>query len=234
MRILVNNLSPGHSGWINHIRGDQYISDIIEFLSDVRDDVESVRIFGTDFRDPTWASFDTRQIADKLCNVQSEGQRDTVYIPTVLYKPPEARTYDDNFELCINFVLKWEGGYANNSLDPGGETHWGISKRSYPDLDIKNLTKQEAIDIYRRDYWEASRANMFPWPLCLVHFNAAVNTGIYRASMFLEQAGRNPYMYIAKQTAWYTTLALWPTFGAAWTRRMAALLATIAYHGDNL
>lgn len=58
------------------------------------------------------------------------------------------------FDFAINKVLTWEGGYSNDPLDPGGETKFGISKRSYPRVDIKNLTRDQAIAIYRRDFWD--------------------------------------------------------------------------------
>lgn len=53
---------------------------------------------------------------------------------------------------AIAKVLNHEGGYADNPNDPGGETNFGISKRAYPDLDIKNLTREKAMAIYQRDY----------------------------------------------------------------------------------
>lgn len=59
-----------------------------------------------------------------------------------------------DFSKAIDFVLDNEGGYSNNPADPGGETNFGISKRAYPYLDIKNLTREEAITIYQRDYWK--------------------------------------------------------------------------------
>ena len=58
-----------------------------------------------------------------------------------------------SFDLAIPVVLENEGGYIWDKNDPGGETHWGISKASYPALDIKNLTKEQAIAIYKRDFW---------------------------------------------------------------------------------
>jgi lysozyme family protein len=58
------------------------------------------------------------------------------------------------FELAITATLKNEGGYVDNPSDPGGETNFGISKRSYPDVDIKNLTEEEASAIYLRDFWK--------------------------------------------------------------------------------
>lgn len=61
---------------------------------------------------------------------------------------------DDRFYKAIEIILGHEGGYVNDPEDPGGETNWGISKRSYPELDIKNLTRDEAIEIYRKDWWD--------------------------------------------------------------------------------
>ena len=59
-----------------------------------------------------------------------------------------------DFYLAIPTVLKNEGGYVWDVNDPGGETKYGISKRAYPDLDIKNLTREKAIEIYYRDFWK--------------------------------------------------------------------------------
>ena len=59
-----------------------------------------------------------------------------------------------NFNYCIEKVLVNEGGYVNNKNDSGGETNFGISKRAYPDLDIKNLSREKAKEIYKRDYWD--------------------------------------------------------------------------------
>lgn len=57
------------------------------------------------------------------------------------------------FDKCVEFVLASEGGYVNDKYDAGGETKFGISKRAYPDLDIINLTIEQAKDIYYKDYW---------------------------------------------------------------------------------
>ena len=57
------------------------------------------------------------------------------------------------FEDAIDYVLANEGGYVNNPNDPGGETNYDISKASYPNLDIANLTVDTAKMIYKRDFW---------------------------------------------------------------------------------
>ena len=50
-----------------------------------------------------------------------------------------------DFNDIIEVVLHHEGGYVNDPKDPGGETNFGIAKRSHPDVDIKNLTKEWEI-----------------------------------------------------------------------------------------
>ncbi len=63
------------------------------------------------------------------------------------------------FDLIIGMVLKHEGGYVNDPVDPGGETKYGISKRSYPFLDIKNLTLEQAKEIYYNEWYRALGLN---------------------------------------------------------------------------
>lgn len=59
-----------------------------------------------------------------------------------------------NFNEAIEHVLKWEGGYVNHPSDPGGATKFGITKKRYPALDIKNLTLSKAKKIYKSDFWD--------------------------------------------------------------------------------
>lgn len=61
--------------------------------------------------------------------------------------------YDEKFLKAVEMVLAHEGGYSCDPADPGGETKFGISKRSYPNLDIEHLSRDEAIEIYHRDFW---------------------------------------------------------------------------------
>ena len=69
------------------------------------------------------------------------------------------------FDEIIDNVLESEGGYVNDKDDAGGETNMGISKKAYPDLDIKNLSKEEAKQIYYEDYWCPSKADQLPTQL---------------------------------------------------------------------
>jgi lysozyme family protein len=96
--------------------------------------------------------------------------------------------YPANFEKSVAIILENEGGYVNNPKDPGGETKYGISKRSYPNLDIKNLTIDQAKDIYYRDFWLPIQADSIIDERLAVHyFDMAVNAGRSRAVRLLEK-----------------------------------------------
>ena len=91
------------------------------------------------------------------------------------------------FEDIIEITLHHEGGYVNDPDDLGGETNFGIAKRFYPDVDIKNLTKDEASDIYRRDYWDKYRCAELPEDLRHVYFDMCVNMGAGRATKIMQE-----------------------------------------------
>lgn len=92
------------------------------------------------------------------------------------------------FEQCIECVLDIEQGYVFDSNDPGGETNWGISKRQYPNVDIKNLTKAEAINLYFQDYWTPLKCAQLPSRLRLCAFDASIHHGVERAIKMLQGA----------------------------------------------
>lgn len=84
-------------------------------------------------------------------------------------------------------VLQWEGGYSNDPNDPGGETKYGISKRSYPDIDIRSVTVEDAAAIYKRDYWEPLHCGELPYPVAMVVFDTAVNQGKFISATLLQE-----------------------------------------------
>ena len=92
------------------------------------------------------------------------------------------------FDDIIEVVLHHEGGYVNDPDDPGGETNFGIAKRSHPDVDIKNLTKDGAKEIYYQDYWVKNRVPQMPEDLKHIYFDMCVNQGRGRAVKILQRA----------------------------------------------
>ena len=153
-----------------------------------------------------------------------------------------------NFDDAFVRLIGHEGGYTNNPKDPGGETKFGISKRSYPQLSIADLCEYDAKVIYRRDYWDKCRADSLPPEVRFDVFDTAVNSGIGQAVKFLQAAvgvsvdgvlgpitlsavNMQPgYITSAKfngfRLDFMTRLATWPTFSAGWARRIASNLVS--------
>jgi len=91
------------------------------------------------------------------------------------------------FNNYLKIILKHEGGYSNDPSDLGGETKYGICKRQYPDLDIKNLTIEEASKIYYTDYWlKLNLDGIYDEDLKLQIFDMGVNAGIKTAVKLLQ------------------------------------------------
>ena len=93
-----------------------------------------------------------------------------------------------NFDEIIEVVLHHEGGYVNDPKDPGGETNFGIAKRSHPDVDIKNLTKDGAKEIYKEHYWDKNKVESLSEELRHIYFDMCVNQGRGRAVKILQRA----------------------------------------------
>jgi lysozyme family protein len=127
-----------------------------------------------------------------------------------------------NFDRAFAIVVGVEGGYTSDPRDPGGETKYGISKRANPDLDIKNLTLDQAKARYRLKYWPAG-ADDWPWAEALLCFDTSVNGGNWTRwhSMY---AGRETEEFIecyqAEHNLYLADLPTFPTFGRGWSRRL--------------
>ena len=82
-----------------------------------------------------------------------------------------------DFEAAFEHLLRWEGGYVNDPDDLGGETKYGITKRRYPRLDIRNLTIEDARAIYRRDFFDELNLGLLPERHQYNMFDGCVNQG---------------------------------------------------------
>ena len=96
-----------------------------------------------------------------------------------------------DFNEIIKKVLEHEGGYVNDPKDLGGETKYGITKRFYPDVDIKNLTIEQAVEIYKKDYWDKNKVESLPQNLWHIYFDMCVNMGKRTAVKVLQRAAVN-------------------------------------------
>ena len=151
-----------------------------------------------------------------------------------------------NFDQAFERLIGHEGGYVNHPRDPGGETKYGITKRSYPGEDIRNLTLTRAKDIYQRDYWWKAGCDLVPDEVKFDLFDMAVNSGTKAAIRNLQRAvgatedgtiGSETLSAIARMPAarvaarfnghrlnLMASLPTWPAFGRGWARRIASNL----------
>lgn len=114
-----------------------------------------------------------------------------------------------HFDKCLEITLTLEGNsqLSMNRNDPGnwtggkigsGElkgTRYGIAASAYPNLDIKNLTYEEAKKIYRKRYWDFCKLDTVAWPMCAAIFDFAVQSGPNRALRYYKiKTDFNSYM----------------------------------------
>lgn len=99
--------------------------------------------------------------------------------------------YSDKFNKAFEYVMYFEGGYVNDPHDLGGETKYGISKRSYPHLDIKHLTREQAKKIYYCDFWVKGKfEQMTDENIAIKCFDLSVNMGLNTGARILQRALR--------------------------------------------
>lgn len=111
-------------------------------------------------------------------------------------------TFFPVFLHALAFIHAREGGYVNDPTDKGGETKYGISDKrdglsdgktdvdgdGKPDTRIKDLTEEQAGQIYFRDYWYPSYCSEWPDGISLFVFDSAVQHGAKKAIQLLQDA----------------------------------------------
>jgi len=158
-----------------------------------------------------------------------------------------------NFPEIMDHIFKFEGGYVNHPSDPGGATNMGITigtLRSFRGTavtiaDVKALKKSEAMEIYRKNYWDKISGDELPSGVDLCTMDSAVNSGPGRGAKWLQRAvgvkadgGIGTTTLSAVETADPETtikrmcedrmnflkgLSTWGTFGKGWGSRVAAV-----------
>ena len=142
----------------------------------------------------------------------------------------------------------WTGGQVRVGVLKG--TKFGISAMTYPDLDIENLTVEQAKDIYYRDWWV--KLGMDKWKPALSYqmFDAAINHGMHNAGKMLQRAVATPddgvigpatrravdtmtlddvlMCFLGERLDFMTYVGTWDTFGKGWARRIALNLKLAA------
>ena len=162
--------------------------------------------------------------------------------------------YSKAFNLSFENVIGVEGGYTQDPEDTGNwtggrkgvgklnGTKYGVSAASYPSLDIKSITLDDAKAIYYRDYWQVINGDAFPFSISNALFDCAVNSGCASAVKLLQKVLNVPSDgKIGKQTiaaaqakdqtellidfltaraVFYARLAKFELYGKGWMKRL--------------
>ncbi len=160
-----------------------------------------------------------------------------------------------NFEKAFDRLIGHEGGYSIDRNDPGNwtggkvgsgalkGTKYGIAANTYPNLDIKTLTIEQAKVIYKKDWWDKLGADQFHPAIVYQLWDFAVNAGKSRAVKELQQAVGVPddgiigpktiaavkakdvndvlLLLASERLSFYTSLKTWANYGKGWTNRVA-------------
>lgn len=94
-----------------------------------------------------------------------------------------------DFNSIVQRTLKVEGGYSATDGNSGAPVNFGINQRANPDIDVKNLTKDQAVQLYKSRYWDAIGGDSLPAAIRATAFDAAVNQGVPWTKAALQQAG---------------------------------------------
>jgi lysozyme family protein len=155
-----------------------------------------------------------------------------------------------NFDQALAIVLKHEGGYVNHPSDPGGETNYGITKavaqRNGYHGDMRTIPMDVVARIYKKDYWDAVKADELPPAVRYAVFDGAVNSGPVQSIKWLQRAvgARDDgilgpvtmglvrdtnqekllRVLLGQRLSFMASLSSWPAFGRGWARRIADLL----------
>src|SRR6185437_2259273 len=160
-----------------------------------------------------------------------------------------------NFPASVKLVLRSEGGFVDNLADPGGATNLGITRATLSNwlrhpasvADVQSLSVDTAMAIYQANYWTAIKGDSLPLGIDYAVFDYAVNSGPGRAAKDLQSvlgvavdgiigpvtlaaaAKAEPVGVINAlcdaRLAFLKSLYNWPTFGAGWSTRVAAVRA---------
>lgn len=203
--------------------------------------------FTSDYQADEWKGFDVRPVHESILVWSATKNGGTVIPPNPsdphnVFMPIVSNGGDDfvdaetGFLNAVEFILEFEGGYVNHPNDPGGETNFGISKRAHPDVDIKNLTRDDAIAIYKREYWKPVAAKLW-YPLSLVYFDTAVLHGPNAAAEWFAKyegahdKGDEEWAIIIgmlyERAKIYLRSKNREIFGDGWTIRLLALEAEV-------
>lgn len=144
-----------------------------------------------------------------------------------------------NRDEMIDFVMyDIEGGEAIVP-DGGGVSKFGINSVANPDVDVENLTPDQAKQIYIDRYWDKLNIDSMPQEMKLVAFDAAVNHGEAKARKLIDAADGDPRRLVELRQEEYNRLARqnpdkYGDFLDGWSNRLSKVESQISILNGKL
>lgn len=111
------------------------------------------------------------------------------------------------FDNISSFVIKGLEGGDQIAREPGGAiAKYGVNSLAHPEVDVRNLTREEAYEIAKNDYWDAIDADSLPENMRLVAFDTAYNHGVSKAQKLITQADGDPQKLLSLREQEYNRL----------------------------
>lgn len=121
---------------------------------------------------------------------------------------PDAIPGEFNAKSEIYETMKKEGWDKLDTSSPDNYSKFGINFNKNRSKEfIRNLTAEQAYDIYKKEYWDASNVEDLPPHLRRMYFNTAVNLGVKRAKELYERSDGTLEGLATERWNYYSNLA---------------------------
>lgn len=188
--------------WENRLKALAENGNILDAYQKYKDNYDQIPSAGHVAMDQYFAP----KIRDAQSRGISEhvlGQQTSKYNAMVYGGQPASA---DTAKSAIDWTMQHEGGFVAN--DSGkGPSKFGINQEANPDVDVTNLTQDQAAKIMHDKYWVGVGADKMSAPMAAVAFDTAVNMGVGKANKLVEQANGDPQKLIDLRRAEYDRLA---------------------------
>jgi hypothetical protein len=115
------------------------------------------------------------------------------------YTPTGNASFDD----AVKFVFGVEGGYKDKDGNTGAPVNMGINQKYHPNVDVRNLTPDQARDIYKQEYWDAIGGDNLNPTTAKIAMDAAVNQGVDYAKRLIAETGGDPEKMMSHRMSRY-------------------------------
>lgn len=132
----------------------------------------------------------------KPISVKPQIQPQKLVNQPVINKLPSTDMKKGNLQKSMDIMMKLEGGKSDLKSDRGGRTNLGVTQKEYDKFrekqglktnDVFNITKEEAEQIYKLEYWDIIKGDELPLNVAHAMFSYALTDGPQDSVRFVQR-----------------------------------------------